>query len=318
MCKSLIMKAIRVNSYGDSSVLRYEDHELPSLLPGQSLVEIYAAGVTLTDIWIRQGLFDGVWGLSVPYTPGWDYAGVVRIAGSDAPDLSIGQLVFGMLPGQGTYAEFAAVASESVAAVPREFDFESAAAFPLAATTAYKALVEVGQVVEGEKVLILVAAGGVGSFAVQLSKSLRAIVVGAAAVAKHSYVRGLGADWLLDSASSISAWREVGADLILDTVGPAADGILATALKPGGRVVRIAGPPASVAALNARGIQATFSGTEPNSERLRLVAAMAGAHNWSIPVSRRFPLSHAALAHQALEQRTVEGKIVLQVRDHTL
>ncbi len=308
------MKAIQLRGYGGVDQLHVVDAEPPLPAEEEVLVEVHAAGVTLTDVYIRLGYFDGVWGLKPPLIPGWDYAGIVQKVGAAVQRFRPGDRVFGMRNAQGAQAQFLTAGPENISHIPEHWPLLEAAAFPLAATTAFKAIVEAGRLTATEHILIFGASGGVGSFGVLLAKSLGATVTGVASAAKQSYLEQFGALPLASTADEM-VWRTQAADLILDAVGPAMDPFIEKALAPGGRVIRIAGPPDSVAALNQRGIAASFVGTEPNAARLAKVAALADAHAWKIPVDRAYPLAGIRLAHEALEGRKVQGKVVLQVRD---
>ncbi|MEJ1935785.1 NADP-dependent oxidoreductase [Nostoc sp. NIES-2111] len=308
------MKAILLRNYGEANKLLEVDVQVPSCGPQDVLVEVHAAGVTLTDVQIRKGFFAGVWGLNPPFIPGWDYSGRVAHIGANVTQFQPDDRVFGMLLAQGAYAEYLVAGPENVCRMPDDWSFAEAAAFPLAATTAYKAIVEAGSLRRGERLLVLGASGGVGSFAILTGLALGAHVTGSASESKLSYILGLGAD-ALPSDPNPSLWPAHSADLIFDGIGPSMDAVIGQCLRPGGRVVRISGPPPSVAALQAQGIAAQFVGTEPNAERLRQVAQLALQHNWKIPVDRTYPLAGVRQAQEALERRTARGKVVLQIRD---
>lgn len=308
------MKAIQLRNYGEVNKLLEVEVQAPTCGPQDVLVEVHAAGVTLTDVQIRKGFFAGIWGLNPPFIPGWDYSGVVIKVGQEVTAYQSGDRVFGMLLAQGAYAEYLVAGPDHVCHMPADWSFAEAAAFPLAATTAYKAIVEAGAVQRGERLLVLGASGGVGSFAILVGSALGAHVTGSASESKLNYIRGLGADALLSDPDP-SLWPAHSADLIFDGIGPSMDAVITKSLRPGGRVVRISGPPPSVAALQALGLSVQFVGTEPNSERLRRVAQIAIEHNWKIPIDRTYPLAGVRQAHEALERRTARGKIVLQIRD---
>lgn len=305
------MKAIVVARYGDADQLQVAD--LPTPQPGANevLVANHAAGVVLTDVYIRQGFFDGVWGLQTPYIPGWDFAGVVTQTGSEIRNFVPGDRVFGMRAGQGCYAESVLAGEQQLALIPSGWTMTQAAAFPLAATTAYKSLVETGHMRQGQRVLVLGAAGGVGSFGVLLARSSGATVIGAASTGKHAYLSSLGAQ-VFDASASLADWGTLAADLIFDTIGPAMDEQVIAALRPGGKVVRVAGPPGPQP-LAATGMDIEFVGTEPNATRLTAVATIAARDSWPIPVAKTLPLAQASEAHRALEARQVTGKIVLEI-----
>ncbi len=305
------MRAIRVQNYGGPEVLALEELETPQPGPAQCLVAVDAAGVIATDLYMRAGLFDGFLGLRVPYTPGWDYSGVVIAAGPNARH-QVGDAVYGFLPGQGTYAEFLVAGVDDIAHRPAGLDGYEAADLPLAACTAWKALHEVAALRPGARLLVVGASGGVGSCAVQLGLAAGATVTGVASPAKAGFVEGLGASVLLRNAPAHER-RSQRADVILDTVGPQMDPLLLDALAPDGLVVRVGGPPDSVRDLHQVGRRAVFSGTEPNAGRLAHITRLVEQGRLRAYVDRIFPLESAALAHRALEAGEVQGKLVLAV-----
>ncbi len=213
------MKAIVHDEYGDpAEVLRLDQRERPTIGAKQVLVEVRAAGVDQGAWHLIAGMPRVVRLATGPRRPragraGRDLAGVIVAVGAEVADLSIGDEVFGTA--EGAWAEYAAADASRIAVKPKGLSFEEAAALPISAGTALQALDAAG--VKGRsRVLVLGAAGGVGHFAVQLAKGLGAHVTGVARPAKTDFVRGLGADEVIDYRS-----QEVTGtfDAILDTGG---------------------------------------------------------------------------------------------------
>jgi NADPH:quinone reductase-like Zn-dependent oxidoreductase len=301
------MRAITQQAYGGPEVL--ELVELPRPVPAadQTLVEIHAAGVNPADWKIRSGLVRRYG--DPPLTPGLDLSGT-----TDA-----GQEVYGVaFPPGGSYAEYAAVAVNALAAKPRSLDHLHAAALPTAALTAWQPLVGIAEVGPGDRVLIHAAAGGVGHLAVQIAKSRGAYVIGTARPAKHDFLRELGADELIDYTSTdfVAAARDV--DVVLDPISADYGPRSLDVLRPGGVLldVRGTGPDRTAvqAKAAARGLRYVRFGFQPSTADLAAIAALVDDGLLRVAVEQVFPLEHAAKAHELSETGRVAGKVVLGVR----
>jgi len=308
------MQAVRIHRFGDPEVLQIEEVPTPQPGPGEVLVRVEAAGVVATDWLFRAGLMPGFLGLELPMTPGWDIAGVVETSGAGVDDFAPGTPVYAMLGGQGGYAEYAAVPAAMLACRPEQLDAVAGAAVPLAACTAYKALVETAGLAAGQRVLIHGASGGVGSFAVQIARAQGAYVFAAASTTKLDFVRSLGADEVIDHTAGPLAAAVGDLDVVFDTVGPAVQEKSFPLLKPGGVLVSVAGgqPPAAALAERYR-VRGEFVGTEPNGARLRSVSALIDAGKVRPFVDQVLPLTEVRRAHTLLQEGAVRGKIVLKI-----
>ena len=182
------MKAIRFHTYGDSSVLKYEDVPIPEIGPGEVLIKVHAAGVNPVDWKIRKGYLQGFLPYQLPLIPGWDTAGTVARAGALVTRFNASDQVFSRpdIARDGAYAEYIAVRTDEVASAPRSIPLEHAAGVPLAALTAWMALFDKANLRADQSVLIHAASGGVGRFAVQLAKLAGARVIGTTSPAKVS------------------------------------------------------------------------------------------------------------------------------------
>jgi NADPH:quinone reductase-like Zn-dependent oxidoreductase len=204
------VKAIRQTRLGGPEVLEYVDVERPEPQPTEVLVRVRAAGVNPVDWKTRaRGAFLG----EPPFTVGWDVAGTVEEVGRGVTRFAPGDRVFGMprFPKEAAaYAEYATSPSRQLARTPDALSDVEAGALPLAALTAWQALVETAAVGRGERVVILGAAGGVGHLAVQIAKSRDAYVIGTASASKHAFLAALGADEVVDytTCSTSSAATE--------------------------------------------------------------------------------------------------------------
>jgi NADPH:quinone reductase-like Zn-dependent oxidoreductase len=243
------MKAIVQDSYGAPAVLQLRDIDKPVAGDDEVLVRVEAAGVD-----------PGVWhlaagrpylvrlmgmGLRAPKTRvrGTDVAGRVETVGANVAGVKIGDEVFGAcgLSGDGAFAEYARVPADRLAAKPADLSFEQAAAVPVSACTALQALRDKGQVQAGQSVLITGAAGGVGTFAVQIAKAFGAEVTGVSTTTKLEVLRLLGADHVIDRTSQDFADGAQSYDLIIDTAGNRPLRQLRHALAPRGVLVIVGG-----------------------------------------------------------------------------
>ncbi|MBC8102299.1 MAG: NADP-dependent oxidoreductase, partial [Cytophagales bacterium] len=214
-----MMKAVRIHSFGGADTLVYEDAPLPTLGPGDALVRVAAAGVNPVDWKVREGYLEEVLPHTLPLIPGWDLCGVVEAVGADVTEVQVGDAVFAdaEIARDGAYAEYIAVKAALLAPQPKTLSPVEAASLPIAALTAWQCLFETANLQSGQTVLIHAAAGGVGSLAVQFAKWKGARVIGTASTRNHEFLRGLGADDLIDytAAHFDEVVRDV--DVVFDT-----------------------------------------------------------------------------------------------------
>src|ERR1051325_8854939 len=192
-----MMKAIVVHKYGGPEVLKLEDVPRPEPRFDEIVIRVMAAGVNPVDAFIRSGRFGtGI----LPYTPGMDVAGVVESTGAHAKKFKPGDAVYAYLSGpeQGAYAEFCVAKENEVSLKTKDVSFEQAAAIPLAATTAWQALIDTAKLKAGQTVLVHGGSGGVGHFAVQIAKAKGAKVIATASTANQDLLKEIGADQAID------------------------------------------------------------------------------------------------------------------------
>lgn len=322
------MKAIVQRAYGSADVLRLDRHPLPQIAADEVLVRVRAAGMDRGTWHMMTGqpyllrlLGFGFRGPKNP-VPGRDVAGVVVEVGSAVTRFGIGDEVFGV--SRGSYAEFAAAQEGKVARKPARLSFEQAAVVPISGGTALQA-VEAGGIARGQKVLILGASGGVGSFAVQLAKASGAEVTGVCGRAKADLVRSLGADHVLDYArDDFADWAQT-YDVILDVGGNPSLSRLRKALTPGGTAVIVGGESggrltggigrslrAPLLSLFVRERLMPLASKERASDLERLVPLLeSGAVKPS--VDSVYDLEHVADAMRNLEAGRVRGKVAIAV-----
>lgn len=238
------MNAVVQPAYGLPDVLRVTEVDLPAVPPDGVLVRVAAAGLNKADWHLLTGkpyLLRAAFGVSAPKRPilGMAVAGRVVAVGAGTTRFAVGDAVCAEV-NRGAFAEYACVPEKELAKVPEGVSFEDAATLPIAATTALQGL-RAGGVVAGQSVLINGAAGGVGTFAVQIAKELGAIVTGVCSTANVETVRALGADHVLDYTAVDFTKREARYDVIFDLVGNHSLAAYRGALTPTGILVSSAG-----------------------------------------------------------------------------
>src|SRR6266487_190584 len=307
-----MMQAIRVYQYGGPEQLKLEQISCPDPQPDEVLVRVYATVVLPIEWKIRQGLFHAFNPATFPYIPGSAFAGVVEEVGSLVTTFRSGQAVFGR-SNKGTYAEYTTVSGETIALKPESLGFDEAATISGGATTAWEALFDHGGLQAGQRVLILGAAGGVGSFAVQLARWKGAQVIGTTGAANVDVVRSLGAETVVDYTSTPVEQVVHDVDLVVDTVGGQTLESAWPVIKRGGRLVSTAGQPSREKAREL-GIGALFfSGGRPSSERLQTIAQLIDEGQVKATLARIFPLREASLAHELSQSGHGRGRIVLHI-----
>lgn len=310
------MRAISQDVLGGPEVLREVEVERPTPGPTEVLVRVHAAGVNPTD-WKHRAT-GGLLGRP-PFVLGWDVSGVVESVGIGTALYKPGDEVFGMLRypyGHGAFAEYVAAPARTFARKPGRIDHVQAAALPLAALTAWQALVDIAGVKAGQRVLIHAAAGGVGHLAVQMAKARGAHVIGTASAAKHEFLRGLGADELIDYRSVDFAEAAGAIDVVIDTMGGDYGPRSLRTLREGGVIVSLV-LSNMAEGLNAQaeelGIRAESMLVEPDYAGMRAIAALVEKGGLRAEIDTVLPLEEAAKAHERGETGRTTGKIVLTV-----
>lgn len=315
------MRAMALEEFGGSDKLREMDLPRPVVGPDFVLIRVRAAGLNPVDWKLREGGLEAAFPHIFPVVPGWDAAGSVEAVGPAVTRFEPGDEVFAYcrkhFVGQGTYAEYVAVRDGSVAPMPAALDFPAAAAVPLAGLTARQALLDTAGLHQGETVLVHAAAGGVGSFAVQIAACVGARAIGTASEEKHGYLRELGAAETVDYSREdfVAATREVapgGVDVVLDTLGGETLRRSLDALRDGGRLVSIAEPPAGEE-FAGRGIESRYVFVRPDGGALEALGAMADEERLHVHLEETYPLSEAAAAMDRLQAGRVRGKLALIV-----
>jgi len=303
------MKAVVVHQFGGPEVLKYEDAPRPQPKENEILVRVIAAGVNPVDTYVRSGEFGAA--ATLPLIPGRDIAGIVEELAPGATKFKKGDAVYGNVR-NGGYAEFAVAREEDMELKPASLDFVQAAAVPVAARTAWYALVETAHLGAGQTVLIQGGSGGVGCFAVQIAKARGAKVIATASTANQDLLKELGADVAIDYTKQKFEDMVKDVDVVLDTAGKETLERSYPVVKKGGILVSIVGS-ADKAKVQQYGIQApplAVSGS-PLPELTKLF----DAKKIKVLVTQTLPLSEAQKAHEQVGTHHTRGKIVLKIAD---
>ncbi|GAC1483061.1 MAG: NAD(P)-dependent alcohol dehydrogenase [Pseudarthrobacter sp.] len=323
------MKAIVQDVYGDSDVLRLRDIPRPAPGSGEVLLQVRAAGVD-QGVWhLMTGrpylvrLFG--FGLKKPKVPvrGREVAGVVNAVGPGVTRFRPGDEVFGTC--EGSFAEYVCAKETLVARKPASLTFEEAAAAPISAVTALQAVRDAGQVGAGQKVLVIGAGGGVGSFAVQLAKDFGAEVTGVCSTGKVDLVQSLGADHVIDYTRDDFAPAGVRYDVIIDTAGNRRLSVLRKALTPQGTLVIVGGEgggdvTGGFERSMAAPLASLFSGQKlkglvarENHQDLEALTGLFEAGRVKPIVDKVYSLAEAPAAIAYLHAGHARGKVVVRV-----
>ena len=333
------MKAVRLHAFGGPEVLRYEDAPKPVLKPGEVLVRVHAVGINPPDWYLRDGYstLPADWRPPVPLPaiPGSDISGVIEAVAPDVRGFAVGDAVFGMVrfPSFGesaAYAEYVSAPAADLARKPAGIGHATAAAAPMALLTAWQFLVELGHEeanpfqavphrpapLEGRRVLVNGAAGGVGHLAVQLAKWKGAHVIAVASSGHEDFLRSIGADEFIDYTKTKPEAEAREVDVVLDTVGGPATGRFLATLKPGGALYPVyplgftGGEEAAKAGFTVSSAQVRSNGAQ-----LAQAARLLEDGTVRVAIDSSFPLAQASRAHERAAGGHLRGKLVLKVRE---
>jgi NADPH:quinone reductase-like Zn-dependent oxidoreductase len=311
------MKAVQISQYGDAGVLTIAtDAAKPAVGDGKVLIEVHAASINPVDTMVRLGYMAKMAPLSFPAVLGTDVAGVVVEVGAGVADFKKGDKVFGMaslLAGaSGAFAQYATVPAGMLARIPTGLGFTEAAALPLTAVSALEVIDEKLKVGKGHKILIHGGAGGIGTIAIQLAKHRGAFVATTVRAEAAGYVRGLGADTVIDFQKEAFEKVLSGYDFVFDTVAGETYKKSFAVLKRGGTIVSMLEQPnADLAA--KYGVTALSQMTQVTTGRLNAVAELVRSGTIKVHVDRVFPVEKVKEAFLAREGGKVQGKVVLSL-----
>jgi NADPH:quinone reductase-like Zn-dependent oxidoreductase len=316
------MKAVVYRNYGSPDVLICDEMEKPTPQNDEVLIKVRAASVNPLDWRLMRGrpyILRILIGLRRPNTrPGHDVAGEVEAVSRNVTQFKPGDAVFGTCVG--AFAEYACASQSKLAIKPISVSFEQAASVPVAALTALQGLRDRGQIQQGHKVLINGAAGGVGTFAVQIAKSFGAAVTGVCSTRNVDMVRSIGADRVIDYTQEDFTKGTQCYDLILDNVGNHSLSACRRVLNPKGRLVIAGGK--EIGSILVRALQARvlswfvsqnfgFFGARITKEDLTTMGEHMQAVNVTPVIDRRYRLTEVPQAIRYLEEGHARGKVVI-------
>jgi NADPH:quinone reductase-like Zn-dependent oxidoreductase len=294
------MRAIRLHAPGGLAELVEERVDTPSPGEGEALVRVHAAAITRDELdWPADRL---------PATPSHELSGAVAAVGPGVDDPAVGDTVYALADFErdGAAAEYAIVAAELLAPKPQTLSYVESAAVPLAALSAWQGLFDHGKLAPGERVVVHGAAGGVGSFAVQLARHCSAHVIGTASTSGVDTARELGAHEVVDNTQIRFEDAVDPVDLVFDTAGGELLERSPAILRAGGRLVTVAQEPSG---------DGVYFIVEPNREQLGEMGRLADGGELRALVDSVFPLGEAREAFERSMQPGKRGKVVLRVAD---
>ena len=309
------MMALRAHARGGPEQLVYEQAPAPAAGPGEALIAVHAAAITFAELtwdleWTTRDGKD-----RTPVIPSHEMSGTVTGLGDGVTGPAVGDEVIGLIDfdRDGAAAEYVAMPAASLAAKPQSLSHVQAATLPLAALTAWQALVDHAALESGEQVLVQGGAGGVGIFAVQLAAILGGHVTATGRSTDAGFVRDLGAERFISIEAGPSGPAAGGLNVVIDTVGGAVlDGSYGL-LREGGRLVTLGAPPDQELAGRYK-VHATFFVVEPDSGELAKLAELADAGRLRGVISQTFPLAEGQQAFESGGGARRPGKTVLVVR----
>lgn len=319
------MKAIVYNQYGSYDVLHYQDVETPVPKDNEVLIKVRAASINSWDWDMIRGepWIIRMWGLTKPkYTiPGADIAGLVEATGKNVMRFKVGDEVFGDLAecGWGGFAEYVCAPEKVLVRKSKGITFEDAASIPQAGAMALQSIRDCGFVTVGHHVLINGAAGGVGTFAIQLAKHFGAEVTAVDSADKHSLLQKLGVDHVIDFKKEDFTRTGKQYDLIVDVVSSRTISSYKRALNENGRFLMIGGTMRSIFSAMLLGKLVSLGnkklgmmGYQPNKD-LDYITTLIEKDVIAPVIETKFPLCETALAFKAYQSGKTRGKIVITV-----
>jgi NADPH:quinone reductase-like Zn-dependent oxidoreductase len=308
------MKTVRYHHYGDPTVLRYEDVDLPAPAAGQVLIRVAGSTFNPIDAALRAGYLRNVFPLQLPHTPGIDVSGVIAALGEGVNGFKVGEPVVALLPGteNGSAAEYVIAPHEILARAPTRVALADSAALPSSGLSAWQALFELAGLEAGQQLLIHGAGGGVGGFAVQLAKRAGAYVIATARARNTETVRSQGADEVIDyTARKLADAVEGPLDAVLSLVtAPEAEmAALAPLVASGGVIVTTA---SAAPGDPSRDVRSGSLFVRSDASQLAALVASVEAGDLHLNVTAEYPLSDLVHVHELGQNRRFSGKVVIR------
>ncbi|TCZ80986.1 NADP-dependent oxidoreductase [Paenibacillus albiflavus] len=332
------MKSMIIEKYGKVP-LKQADMPLPTVGENDVLVEIYAASINPVDFKIRDGKVKMLIKYEMPLILGNDFSGVVNQVGANVKKFKIGDEVYGRADKKriGTFAEYIAIDENALALKPTNLSFEEAASIPLVGLTSYQAFHDILKLSVDKRVLIHAGSGGVGTFAIQLAKSMGAFVATTASEAGFQLVNSLGADQIINYRNEEFDKVLNNYDAVLDTIGGETLEKSFKVVKSGGQIVSVSGLPnarfgkeygvgvlktslfrmvtSKITKLEKQhNVTYTFLFMKPSGEQLDIITELIESKKIKPVIDRIFPFEEAQKAMEYSESGRAKGKIILKIK----
>ena len=333
------MKAFIVKRYSKKDKLQLTETAEPTVKENEVLVQIHAAGVNLIDSKVKSGEFKLILPYKTPFILGHDVAGVITKVGAGVNKFKVGDEVYARPSDHsiGTFAEYISIHEKDVALKPRNVSMEEAASIPLVGLTAWQALIEKAHLKKGQKVFIMAGSGGVGTFAIQLSKQLGATVATTTSTNNIALVKSLGADVVIDYKKEDFETILKDYDVVLNSQDNKTLEKSLRILKPGGIAISISGPPdvdfakqigaswvvkfimkilsAGVKRKAKRlGVNYSFLFMRAEGNQLSEISALINSGSIKPVVDKVFPFEKANDAIAYVETGRAKGKVIIKLK----
>jgi NADPH2:quinone reductase len=312
-------KQIVIPEFGSAEVLAFQEVDIPQPKAGEVLIKVAYAGINPIDVKTRAGLG---WAAAenkdnLPWVPGYDISGSIAGLGEGAQTFEVGQEVVGFIGfplRAGGYSQYVCVPETELTALPNTVALEAAAALPLAGQTAAQAINK-AQVQEGERVLILAGAGGVGHIAVQLAVATKAEVYTTCSERNLDYLATLGAH-AINYEFAPASERLSDVDVLIDLVGGDVALDALKCLRDNARVVTIPTITAELVCEKAKllGFEASGMLVSPDTKQMETLLYMVGVGLLKTEIQHVFPYSQVVEAHQQVETSRTRGKVLLDMQ----
>ena len=305
------MKAIQYTAFGNSSVLKLNEVDKPSVKEDEVLVRLAATTVNPFDMKVRSGAMQKMLNVQLPYIPGSDIAGVVESIGSKVTRIKKGDEVFGTTFG-GTYAGYIAIKEMNITTKPKNLSFTEVVSLAVPIVTSYTLLVETAQLQSGQRVLVHGASGSVGSVMVQIAKALDAYVITTASGEGVELAKKSGADEVIDYKKIDFSTVVKDIDLVADTIGGETQVKSFNVLKKGGKLISIVMPPSAELAKKFE-VSAQYINTTPSYKKLEFGKQLVEQGKIRPRIAKVMKLEQAAEAQDLVSAGGVNGKVVLEI-----
>ncbi|HAC56491.1 TPA: NADPH:quinone reductase [Candidatus Saccharibacteria bacterium] len=309
------MKAAQIATYGDSSVIKVVDINRPTVSEGTVLVEVHASSLNPFDTTVREGHVKAMMP-PLPVTLGGDIAGIVLEVGAGVTTISPGDNVYGQAAAiagnSGAFAEYAVTKASQIATMPTNLDFKAAASLPLVGVSAWQALNEHINLQPGQKIFIHGGAGGIGTVAIQIAKSIGAYVITTATGDGLQLVEQLGADELIDYKQQDFTDALHDLDAVFDTVGGDDFSKSLAVLRQGGIAVSMIAQPDTDTATEL-GVTALMQQTTVTTEKLAALRDLVEGGRVTPQIGRVFALDDIQAAFTSREAGSINGKVVIEI-----